>query len=112
VTAGFAAIVTLLSRSLWAAAVSLTLGALAVVALSERAEPYAAGAVVALTVALSSRNLVEDVRELGRQLPGDHDARKVQAALGLPARLVRLLQAAVTLAATGLVAWHLAASLP
>jgi hypothetical protein len=110
VTAAVAVVVTLLSRSWWAAAVSLALGALAIVALSERAEPYATGAVVALTVALSSRNLAEEVRGLRGRVPHGHDARKVQDALHLPAGLVRLMQVAVTLAATGLVAWHLAGS--
>jgi hypothetical protein len=108
VTAALAVVVTALSRSLWAAAVSVTLGGLAVAALSEPAEPYAAGVVVALTVALGSRNLAEEARGLRAPIPSGHDARKVQAALGLPARVVRLGQAAVTLVATGLVAWHLA----
>lgn len=107
VVAGTAVVVTVLSRSPWAAAVSLALGTLAVAALSERAEPYAAGAVVALTVALSTRNLVDDVRQLRTRLPSDHDARQVQAAVGLPAGVVRVLQTAVTLGATALVAWHL-----
>jgi hypothetical protein len=107
VLAAFALLVTALSRSPWAAVVSLGLGAIAVVALSERAEPYAAGVVVALTVALSLRNLTEDVRALRGRLSERDDARAVQAAIGLPARLLRVLQAAVTLASTGAVAWHL-----
>jgi hypothetical protein len=111
VLAAFALLVTALSRSPWAAVVSLGLGAIAVVALSERAEPYAAGVVVALTVALSLRNLTEDVRALRGRLSERDDARAVQAAIGLPARLVRALQAAVTLAATGVVARHLTGAL-
>jgi hypothetical protein len=105
--ATLAVVVTLLSRSLWAAAVSLALGATAVLTLSERMEPYAVGAVVALTVSLSSRNLVDDVRQLRTRLPSGHDARKVQAAIRVPAGLVRVLQTGVTLGAAGLVAWHL-----
>lgn len=104
-----AVVVTLLSRSLWAGAVSVGLGGAAAAALSTRLEPYAAAIVVALTIAVSTRNLTDDVRRLRTRPTAGHDARKVQAAIGVPARVVQLLQAMATLAATALVAWHLTA---
>lgn len=99
--------VTLLARSLWSLVVALGFVGLAVAGLSEAAEPWATGAVVGLLAAVALHAGLGAVRRLRLPIPPGDDARVVRARLRLPARLVQLLQAAVTVAAAGWTVWLL-----
>lgn len=99
--------VTLLARSPWSLVVALGFVALAVAGLSEAAEPWAAGAVVGLLAAVALHAGLGAVRRLRLPIPPGDDARAVRARLRLPARLVQLLQVAVTVVAAGWTVWLL-----
>ena len=102
-----AGVVALLARSAWSLLVALVLGALGVAGLTEAGAPWAAGATVAVLVALAVHVAVDGVRRLGRPIaPGD-DAAVVRGRVGVPAGLARLLQVVVVVAASGRVAWVL-----
>jgi|GEM_PF-6247688 len=105
------AVVALLARSPWSLLVAVALAGLALLALGEAARPWTGGAAVGLLVAVALGSALDALpRALGRIREGD-DARVVAQLLLIPARLVRLLQVVIVLAASGWVLWQLLAPL-
>jgi len=96
---GAAALVAVLARSAWTVVVTVGLGLVALVSLTDRAAPFAAGVAVALLAAIVVHHVVTTWRRVVRRLPDGHDAYTVREQLGVPARLVHLLQTAWSLAA-------------
>ena len=96
---GAAALVTVLARSAWTLVVTTGLGLVALASLSDRAAPQAAGVAVALLTAIVMHHTVTTWRRVVRRLPDGHDAFTVREQLGVPARLVQVLQAVWSLVA-------------
>ena len=100
-------VVAVLARSLWSLAVATGFIALAVLGLSEIAEPWAAGAVVGLLAAVALHAGLDAARRLTRPIPAGDDAHAVRRRVRLPARLVQVLQIACTVAAAAWTVWLL-----
>jgi hypothetical protein len=98
VAAGVVAAV--LARSLWSILVAAGLAALAFAGLSDAAEPWVAGLVVAVVAAVGLAAAIDALRRLAWPIPLGDDARAVHRHLRLPPKLVQALQVvAVVLAA-------------
>jgi hypothetical protein len=104
---GAGAVVTVLARSLWSLLVALGLAGLAVVALSDAAEPWAAGLAVGVVVAVAVTAVSDAARRLQMPIPRGDDARAVREQLRLAPRLVQALQVLATAAAGAWTVWLL-----
>jgi hypothetical protein len=100
------AVVTLLARSLWSLLVALSLACLAVVALSDAAEPWAAGLTVGVVVAVAVSAVGDAARRLRVPIPRGDDAHAVRQQLRLAPRLVQTLQVLATSAAGVWAVWQ------
>jgi hypothetical protein len=105
------AVVAALGRSPWSLLVAGGLGALAVAALRDPAEPWAAGMVVGLLTATAIKSAYDNARAVGRPIRAGDDARAVGERLLLPARLVQLVQIVLAGALSGWTLWLLAPGL-
>lgn len=100
-------VVAVLARSPWTLLVPAGLAGLAVVALSDPAQPWAAGVTVALLAAVATRSTAEAAGRLRRPITAGDDARAVHRQLRLPPRLVQVGQLAATGAAGARTVWSL-----
>jgi hypothetical protein len=105
------AVVAVLARSPWSLLVAGGLGALAVAALRDAAEPWAAGVVVGLLTATAIKTTYDNARAVGHPIRAGDDARAVGERLLLPARVVQLVQILVAGALSGWTLWLLAPGL-
>lgn len=98
---GFAAVgvvVAALARSAWSQLVAVCLAGLALAGLHDTAEPWIAGAVVAVLAATAVEATFDSLRALGRPLGRGDDARTAARCVRLPASVIRLVQAAAAIA--------------
>ncbi|QBI18406.1 hypothetical protein ER308_01680 [Egibacter rhizosphaerae] len=105
-------VVTLLARSPWSLLVAVGTGGLAVAAMTEAAEAWAAGIVVAVLAAIAVRTTHDNWRALGHPLQRGDDARAVAGHLRLPARMVQLVQFVLGAGLSVWAVWLLLAPLP
>jgi hypothetical protein len=106
--AGAGIVVSVLARSLWSLLIAIGTSVLAMAALRDTAEPWAAGVVVALLSAVAIRTARDDLRRTTMPIRAGDDARVVGDRLRLPARLVQLLQVALGTVLSAYVLWVLA----
>jgi len=106
--AGAGALVALLARSVWSLLIAAGTAGIAVAALGDTAEPWAAGAVVALVTAVAVKTTGDNLRRLRTPIREGDDARVVGADLGLPARLVQFVQVATGATLSGFTLWWIA----
>ena len=108
--AGASVAVALLARSLWSLLVAGGLAGLAVAALADAVQAWAAGAVVALLGAIAVKAVTDAARRLFLPIAEGDDARAVQRGVLLPARLVQFVQVATTAAAGAWTMWQIVAT--